>query len=326
MSRGIPSLESVVAEALPKSASILVAVSGGADSVALLCALHHLSLRSALRLKIAVGHVNHKLRRSSDADERFVKALAKKLGVKCFVVKLRNPPKSDVEAWARANRYQALERMRVKSGARWVATAHHRNDVAETFLIKLLQNRESALIAEHDRKRKLLRPLLRVDRKQIHEYLTASGVRWREDESNADDSYARNWVRLRLIPFLIERWGDSVVRTLTERASAQQRDRVLADALVKGAFENLKGISSTPVSLLAERLRSLPGGAEGVFGAELYRRLLAGRAGARSEVGVHHGASISKLIKAEMRAVPLPGGWHLTVEGDRLKLRSKAKL
>jgi hypothetical protein len=150
-------------------------------------------------------------------------------------------------------------------------------------------------------------------------------VRWREDESNADDSYARNWVRLRLIPFLIERWGGSVVRTLTERAGAQQRDRLLADALIKAVLVDLTGVRGLPVSVLAQRLGSLPPEAQGVFGAEVASRLSRGKPGGPLKVGVHHGASISKLIKGEMSAVPLPGGWHLTVEGDRLKLRSKAK-
>ena len=329
MARGTKSLkEAITSGLLPESGTLVLAVSGGADSVALLfavikfwlshndsknCPRHKNSLK---KRKIIIAHVNHKLRPTSDLDENFVKAIARRLKITCKIARLRSSDAADknIEAWARKQRYSALEKIRSAAKAQLVLTAHNQNDVAETFLIKLFQNRDSSLLAVHDKTRKLLRPMTGVPRAEIEEFLDSCNETWREDESNKDESFSRNWIRHKLCPLLESSWGSGIYRTLVERAQAQQSDRLLVDFMLQKALSAVK-ISRQPSAAQLRRILSeYPPHAHAVVGSAIMRRFY------KLQVGRLHGAGVAALLLGELAAVQLPGTQALTIKGDRLRL------
>ena len=192
---------------LEKGDKVLVACSGGADSTALLLAL--LELSGEYDLRIAVAHFNHRLRRASDQDERFVIRLARKLGLSVYV------KREDIRAWAkkhgqnieeagRERRYRFLRDTASRVGARKIATGHTLTDQAETVLMRLLRGtgpRGLEGIAPCV-DNLIIRPLIDVERREVEAYLRSSETPHREDESNRNLGYLRNRVRRRLIPYL----------------------------------------------------------------------------------------------------------------------------
>jgi tRNA(Ile)-lysidine synthase len=183
--------------------SVLVALSGGGDSVALLRLLGE----PALGLELAAAHVHHGLRGSeADADAAFCRDLCAELGVPITVLGLpadRRRPVGGEAAWRR-RRYRALAEHAAAIGIATIATAHHRDDVAEGVVVQLLRGagpRAMAGIAERTADG-IVRPLLPWTRGEIRAWLEKNGVPWRDDSSNTDTSRLRNRVRLDLLPRL----------------------------------------------------------------------------------------------------------------------------
>lgn len=197
-------------------ARILVAVSGGADSVALLRALHHLSHRRRWKLTLAVGHVDHHLRDDSAADAAFVADLARTLKLKCFRRDLalsRDTP--NLEATAREHRYAALTEMAHECGAAFVATAHHADDQLETLLMALLRGTTVKGLRGIAWRRELppalrppssalflIRPMLKATHAQAIDYLQQLDQPWREDHTNDDVTRTRARLRRDVLPVL----------------------------------------------------------------------------------------------------------------------------
>jgi len=190
---------------------VLVAVSGGADSVALLRAMHHLSRRRTWRLTLVVGHVDHGLRDDSAADAAFVADLARTLTLPhlCRAIDLaRDAP--NLEAAARRLRYAALGEMAREAGAAFVATAHHGDDMLETQLMALLRGPTIRGLRGIAWRRPLtagvtlVRPMLGATHALATDYLRAIGQSWREDHTNADVTRTRARLRRDVLPVLRE--------------------------------------------------------------------------------------------------------------------------
>lgn len=212
---------------------VVVGLSGGRDSVALLHALAQ--LRGELRLDLAAHHVNHGLSPNAPDWARFCSELCGALGV-AFTsarVDVEQGTGEGVEAAARAARYASFAAL----DADWIALAHHRGDQAETVLHNLLRGAgvrglagmpaERALPAGRAR---LVRPLLEVPRTVIEAYLAHYALAWIEDESNADSSYTRSWMRNALFPVLAQQFPafeTALARTAAHAAEAE----ALLDAL-----------------------------------------------------------------------------------------------
>jgi tRNA(Ile)-lysidine synthase len=260
VARRRPSIITQIKQTIPAKARVLVAVSGGRDSCVLLHALTR--VRRLLKLHIEVCHIDHRLRPESGKDADFVAALSEQLGVTYHVVPLGpKPARANMEAWARAERYRAFERVMSESKLDLLATAHNANDVAETLLMRLMANKELNSIERFDPRRRCVRPLLGVTRPQIDDYVASSKVQFVEDPSNSDTVLVRNRIRHKLLPILTSEFDPSMVWILSERASSIDRDcealqhLAAQEAAALGALE-LKNRSWLERAAL--RLKSLP--------------------------------------------------------------------
>jgi tRNA(Ile)-lysidine synthase len=208
---------------------VAVAVSGGADSLALLHALR--TLAGPRRWRLAVVTVDHGMRPGSAADAAFVADHAKALGLPARVCTLvpgdlaRHRP-AGPEGAARAARYEALWPAADELGCPWLATGHTLDDQAETVLLQLLRGAgPDGLAAMAVRAGRLLRPLLGVRRAETRACCAAAGLAWREDPTNAGDGPLRNRVRHHLLPLLEElRPGATQALARTAALAADERD------------------------------------------------------------------------------------------------------
>ena len=147
-------------------ASLLVGFSGGVDSVALLHALHE--LREAMHFKLAACHVDHGFREESASDSTFARNFCETLEVDYYDMKMQPVPAGEnLEAFARRERYKFFEKLRLEHGFDWVLTAHHKDDVLETFFIRFLANKELKNIEHKDTSRGVYRPLLGVMKHEL---------------------------------------------------------------------------------------------------------------------------------------------------------------
>ena len=210
---------------------VVVALSGGADSVALVYLLRELEAAGELTIA-ALAHFNHQLRAEPDAtglsaadrDERFCVSLADALGAPILVerenVRLRAEREHrSLEDAAHAARHAFFERARAHAGADVVAVGHTRDDQAETFLLRLLRGAgPRGLAAMHPRRGAIIRPLIECRRADVRAYLDERGIPHVEDESNRDVSIPRNRVRAELLPLLEARFNPAIVDVLADQA------------------------------------------------------------------------------------------------------------
>jgi tRNA(Ile)-lysidine synthase len=296
------SVERAIADGLlPRGQTVLVACSGGADSVALAAAAAEHS-----DIHVAIGHVDHGLRPESAREAEQVGALAHRLEVPFFLQRIEGlvTKGAGLEAAARDGRYAALARLAARAGAPVVATAHTRRDQAETLLLRLIRGAGPGALAGVRRRRPLapgialVRPLLDVPRSATEAFCREHGLAHVDDPHNVD--LARMRARLRkLWPALLE---------LNPRL-----EEALAGAAESLADEDELLSAMLPADLRVESLRALPP-------ALLRRALLRGSV----EAGVHpersHLEELRKLITKGRGSMDLPGG-RATVEGGALRFR-----
>jgi tRNA(Ile)-lysidine synthase len=209
---------------------VLVALSGGPDSVALVDLL--LELQSAGDLTVAgVAHFNHQLRGAdADADERFCRELAASLSLSIEVgtADVRRAARQSgrsIEDAARAIRYEFLERAATSLNADVIAVGHSRDDQAETFLLRLVRGAgPRGLGGIFPRAGRVVRPLLEIPRDDLREYADGRGLKWREDETNRDLTIPRNRVRHELIPYLQREFSPGIVEVLAREAAIARDD------------------------------------------------------------------------------------------------------
>jgi tRNA(Ile)-lysidine synthase len=292
--------------------SVLVALSGGCDSVTLL----HLLGEPPLNLELFAAHVHHGLRGiEADADATFCTGLCGALGVRCAVLRLPDDdekPATGEAAWRR-RRYRALLEHASSIGVRTVATAHHRDDVAEGVLLQLLRGagpRAMAGIGERTLAG-VIRPLLPWGRDEISSWAVQRGCTWREDGSNTDSSRLRNRVRHLILPHLEEetpRLRDHLVNLAGALAESEsylasqvvERARFIDPWLPAGGVE-LASLQSLPQALRARWLQ-----------AQTVRLGLA--AASRRQLALFH----SLLDRGAPRAVTIGGRWRLRAARGRL--------
>ncbi|MFC1866873.1 tRNA lysidine(34) synthetase TilS [Thermodesulfobacteriota bacterium] len=186
---------------------VIVAVSGGPDSVSLLDILNNLS--DELGLKLVVAHYNHGLREAEDESEtRLVQGIAESMGLTFETEKasLLRDGDASMEEKARVARYAFLERVSERFNAQKVAMGHNLNDQAETVLMRILRGSGPSGMAGIPpvRDKEIIRPLIEIKREEIMDYLTARGLSYAVDSSNIDTRYLRNRIRLELLPLMLD--------------------------------------------------------------------------------------------------------------------------
>lgn len=307
--------------------TVLVAVSGGADSVALLRALAAIRLAGPGRLVVA--HFNHRLRGAeSDADEQFVVELCRMLGLACEVgraeASLAAASSDGVEAAARQARYDFLQAAAERLGARYVVTAHTADDQAETILHRIVRGVGLAGLAGMPRSRSmgpavaLLRPMLGLRRADVLAYVAELRQPYCEDASNLDHGYTRNRLRHHLLPLLAEQYNPQVAEALLRlgRLAGEAQSVILAqvEALLPKC---LRHEGPSRLSLDCRSLATQP--------RAIIRELLVvawrGQGWGEQAMGFDHWERLAELVLTEKAtALTLPGAVQATRSGETLTL------
>lgn len=294
-----------------EGAAIVVAVSGGADSMSLLLAIADLVKRKKLQLDVTVAHLNHKLRgRESDADEKFVNSVATQLGLNFVSASASISRKKNLEQNARDARYKFLSIVAREENAFAVLTAHTQNDQAETLLMNLVRGSGTdglsgmPSVRELESNVQLIRPLLSwASREDTENFCRDSGVKYRRDRMNDDDAFTRVRIRKTIIPEL-RKMNPRIVETLARTAELMRRG------------EGEKGRAGEGELVLSELKR--------LEKPELYevlRTWLRGTRGNLRGVQWKHIEAIERLIFSPKsgKTAEIPGGGRVVKGGGRLR-------
>jgi tRNA(Ile)-lysidine synthase len=317
---------------VPPGARVVVGVSGGPDSMALLHALAELAPQQDADWKLHVAHLNHQLRgEQSDADAEFVRQAAHRLSLPCSVAGVTLFPAGSsseargLEEAARLRRYEFLERVCLQCDADMLAVGHHADDNAETILhhiargtgLRGLRGMTPARPLSPGSRVRLVRPLLGFRRAEIMDFLERRRIAYRVDASNQNLTYTRNRIRHEVLPLLTEfinpqatdallrlgeqaRWTEEFLRDVAARSLEAATVRRTEEELILARHA------------LAERPR--------IVQFEVIRRAVADFGLGERSVSFGHLASVIDLL-AESRgsaAVELPGGLRVRREGDSL--------
>ncbi len=218
---------------------VLLSISAGKDSMALLDIM--MQLKSSFHFDLGIFHLNHMMRgRESDGDEDFVRVVAQENGLRLFIRRYdfrRNLPAGvSFEDFARRKRYDLLSEICVDNGFQKIATGHSRDDNIETVLMRIFSGTGIYGLSGISPKRgNIIRPLLPLSSEDIYKHLIEKGIRWREDSTNRDSDYRRNYIRNILLPKAAERFlnaGDAI--HLLSRIAADHID--LIDALLEKTY------------------------------------------------------------------------------------------
>jgi tRNA(Ile)-lysidine synthase len=292
----------------PPGSSVLVGISGGSDSVALVMLLRDLAENGRFIVS-GLAHLNHGLRPTADRDEVFCRELADRLRLRIAV------KKEDVKGYARGRnlsvedaarriRYEFLEEAADNVGADRIAVGHTQDDQAETFLLKLIRGAGlTGLAGVRPRRGRIIRPLLDTSRADLRKYLTERGHTWIEDESNADLGNPRNRIRHRVLPELDCAAGGSARPAIARAAGLAREDAEWLDELAGRCYEALVQSEGNGVTIEVSALRREP--------PPLQRRVLlrALRSAAGDhEVGLDHVDAAMAALSGSTGGADFPGG------------------
>ena len=215
--------------------TVLVAVSGGPDSI---CLLHILF---KLGYKLCVAHVNHGLRENANIDEEFVKNFCAEINVPCFIKKLNLKEEQNgmtLEEAGRKARYEFFEEVASKNGYNKIATAHNSNDNAETVMMNIIRGSGlTGLAGIEPIRSNIVRPLINIYRKEIEEYCMVNNLNPRHDESNDETIFTRNKVRLELLPYIEKNINSNILDSLNRMSELIYDDEKFIELETKRAYE-----------------------------------------------------------------------------------------
>jgi tRNA(Ile)-lysidine synthase len=326
--------------------TVLVAVSGGLDSVVLADALalcagsgeagftrptrsRRSTPHETRAFEVAIGHVHHGLRGAeADGDQEAVAALADRLGVPFSAERVAphalregtaSRERPTLQEAARTLRYAALDRIAERLGAQRIATAHHADDQAETVLLRLFRGTGPdglGGIPERSPDGRIVRPLLRLSRAELERYAAARSLAWRDDSSNASPDYARNRLRAWL-PALARDFNPRLLRVIADLAEAQRRDSEWIRAWVTREADARFTTEGSWLRIDAKDWRALPD----TLSRRLAREALARAGGARHVERVHLDRIERFLCGVSPgRRIELPGGLELRCDRAGFRL------
>jgi tRNA(Ile)-lysidine synthase len=295
--------------------TMIIAVSGGADSMSLLLAINDLVRRKKLTHRVIVAHFNHGLRgKESDGDERFVREHAARLGFEFIAGTTSLTKKGNLEQAARNARYRFLTKVAKKTDAFAVLVAHTQNDQAETLIFNLIRGSGPDGLAGMRQIRELedgillIRPLLSwANRSDTEEFCRENGSEYRTDRMNKDEKFSRVRIRRTILPQLAE-INPRIVETLARTANLMHRS---SDAAISGCTGDNEG-NLTIKGLKAQESR------------ERYKALrswLRGKRGNLRSLQLKHIEAIERLVLSQKsgKAVELPGGGRVVKQGGSLR-------
>jgi tRNA(Ile)-lysidine synthase len=305
---------------------VVVAVSGGADSTALLVCLKTLAREKSLTLTAA--HLNHCIRGAEgNADAEFVRRLCETLEIPCVtetvdVKKQAEDSGENLEACARRVRYDFLRRAALRIGAQKIAVGHNRNDQAETALFRFLRGSgvEGLSAIRPVRGDGIVRPLIDCSRELIRRYLQDKAVRWREDSTNSELHYARNRIRRELIPYLEKNFNPRLIDTLARETGISRETWDFVETQSRAAFESLRVETGEGISLAAAGLLEL----HPALQKQVLRLALKACFGSAKNIGAVHIENLLALCEKQAGGceTPFPGGGRGVRSFDRLLLQN----
>ena len=312
--------------AMPRAGeTVVVALSGGADSVALLDALRETGRRRGFR--VVAAHLDHGLRPDSDQDAQFCRNLCARLDVPLHVATAdvrgrAGRDRAGIEDAAREERYAFLRAVAEREAAVAIAVAHTRDDQAETFLLRLVRGAGSAgLGAMRPRAGLVIRPLLGVTRIEVIEHLRCRGLDWREDPTNADLRIARNRVRHELLPYLESHFNPRIRETLARTAALLGDEHERLSEGARDLYRRAARRDPAGVVLDGEALRAAPR----PVARQLVRAALL-EAGGLACVKAAHVEQILEVSgrRGRGRRLPLPGGREAVFSFGNVRIGARA--
>ena len=250
---------------------IVVGVSGGPDSISLLNILNN--IKNKLDFEIIAVHVNHQIREEAEEDEKYVQRFCEKNQIKCYtkridVKKYANTYKMGLEEAGRKLRYQIFDEVLIEENADKIATAHNKNDKAETIIMNILRGTGIRGLRgiEAKRENKYIRPLIECERKEIEQYCKDEKIEPRIDKTNFDNEYTRNKIRNVVLPYLKSQFNANIIETLNRlsevaietdefilKETEKEYKRILIDENEKNIILNLKEFNKED-SLIKKRI------------------------------------------------------------------------
>jgi len=313
--------------------TVVVGVSGGLDSVGLLSALQELAGEPERAYRLIVAHLNHRLRTDADSDERFVAELAERRQLAIHigrrdVAEQAGAEGLSIETAARKARYEFLLAAALDHEARCVATGHHADDNAETVLHRIVRGTHLRGLAGIPIEReigsgvRLVRPLLSVRREEIRAYAERRGLAWRDDKTNADTSFTRNFIRHEVLRMLRQHVNPRVDEALLRLAdSAGQVEEYLAAAGDEAFTRALTAVPSpaeldaASLTLSWETLQAEPP----LIQTYAVRQALQHFGASMRRIGADQlGELVAALSDGDARVIELPGRIRARCDGGRL--------
>lgn len=223
---------------------IVIAVSGGPDSMCLLDVLR--KLKEKLKIEIVVAHVNHSIREEADSETLYIKDYCKKHDIEIYikkenVIELAKIDKIGLEEEGRKVRYKFFDEVLEKANANKIAIAHNMNDKAETVLMNIIRGSGSLGLKgiEPKRDEKYIRPLIEIQRNEIEEYCKKNKLDPKHDKSNDDNTYTRNRVRNVLIPFLKENFNPNIINGINKLSIIMTEEQNYLEKIVNNIYNDV---------------------------------------------------------------------------------------
>ena len=228
---------------IEKNDKVVVAVSGGPDSISLLNIL--VKLRKTYNLTLYVCHVNHLLRENANIDEEFVKNYCKENNIECFVKradihKISKEEKIGTEEAGRKVRYEFFDEILEKTISNKIAIAHNKNDNVETILLNMIRGAgTSGLIGIEAKNGKYIRPLIKSERKTIEKYCEENNLCPRIDETNKENIYNRNKIRNVIIPYIEKEFNPNFINTVDRLSSIVKEEEDFIKKIAKDEYKKV---------------------------------------------------------------------------------------
>ncbi len=308
--------------------TVVIGVSGGPDSVALVHVMH--LLRHQLGIKIIVAHLDHRLRRESPKDRKFVEEFSKRLGLVCVCAQapLRHSQKGSLEDWARQQRFDFLIGVARRYKADAVLLAHTADDAAETVLMRILRGSGLLGLRGIHQKRDIhgvtfVRPFLSVEKAKILKYLKKEKLPYRIDKTNLKTDFFRNKVRLKLLPLLAKEYSPNIRHLLVNLSESASVDYDLLTGQAQALWDKAAERSSVSEARLNCKVLTK---AHPALQRMVLRMAFKHIKGDLKRLTFDHVCHLEALLKSPLKrtAVDLPDGITVMKAGGYLEFKRRS--